>query len=154
MRLIPLELQPTNNASRRKAWEAHLIHRGKTLTPDGINRQNERSTILIFCLYTFFFCICLSYHCILHAYDSRNFSSIVFVCFVFMVVLLLFLFLLFLLQSVREKLAYLVNIFLSIPMTGLVQLTQAQFTGMAIYVCVFIHYFIYFKGMFIIIILI
>ena len=29
MRLIPLELQPTINASRRKAREAFLIYRGK-----------------------------------------------------------------------------------------------------------------------------
>ena len=42
MRLIPLELQPTINASRRKAREAFLIHRGKTLSPEGINRKNER----------------------------------------------------------------------------------------------------------------
>ncbi len=39
--LIPLELQPTNNASRRKAREAYLIHRGQTLAPNGINRRNE-----------------------------------------------------------------------------------------------------------------
>ena len=42
MRLIPLELQPTINASRRKAREDFLIHRGKTLSPEGINRKNER----------------------------------------------------------------------------------------------------------------
>ena len=42
MRLIPLELQPTINASRRKARETFLIHRGKTLSPEGINRKNER----------------------------------------------------------------------------------------------------------------
>ena len=36
MRLIPLELQrPSNNGSRRKAREACLIERGRTLTPDG-----------------------------------------------------------------------------------------------------------------------
>lgn len=42
MKVIPLELQPTYNASRRKAREAYLIHKGKTLSPDGINRRNER----------------------------------------------------------------------------------------------------------------
>jgi len=42
MTLISLELQPTNNASRRKAGEAYLIQKGQTLTPDGINRRNER----------------------------------------------------------------------------------------------------------------
>ena len=42
MRLIPLELQPTIDASRRKAREAFLIYRGKTLSPEGINRKNER----------------------------------------------------------------------------------------------------------------
>ena len=41
MKLIPLELQPTNNASRRKAREAYLIEKGQTLTPHGINRRNE-----------------------------------------------------------------------------------------------------------------
>ena len=42
MRLIPLELQPTINASHRKARETFLIHRGNTLSPEGINRRNER----------------------------------------------------------------------------------------------------------------
>ena len=42
MTLIPLELQPTPNTSRRKAREAYLIHRGQTLEPNGINRRNER----------------------------------------------------------------------------------------------------------------
>ena len=42
MRLIPLELQPTLNTSRRKAREAYLIHRGQTLEPSGMNRRNER----------------------------------------------------------------------------------------------------------------
>ena len=41
MKLIPLELQPTNNASRRKAREAYFIGKGQTLTPHGINRRNE-----------------------------------------------------------------------------------------------------------------
>ena len=42
MTLIPLELQPTLNTSRRKAREAYLIHRGQTLEPSGMNRRNER----------------------------------------------------------------------------------------------------------------
>ena len=41
MGLIPLELQPTPSASRRKAREAYLIHRGQIISPDGINRRNE-----------------------------------------------------------------------------------------------------------------
>ena len=41
MGLIPLELQPTPSASRRKAREAYLIHRGQTISPYGINRRNE-----------------------------------------------------------------------------------------------------------------
>ena len=42
MRLIPLELQrPSNNGSRRKVGEAYLMRR-RTLSPDGLNRQNER----------------------------------------------------------------------------------------------------------------
>ena len=43
MRLIPLELQrPSSNGSRRKAREAYLIERGRTLSPNGLNRRNER----------------------------------------------------------------------------------------------------------------
>ena len=38
--LIPLELQPTLSMSSRKAREAYLIDRGKTLSPDGLNRRN------------------------------------------------------------------------------------------------------------------
>ena len=41
MKLIPLELQPTLSMSRRKGREAYLIDRGKTLSPDGLNRRNE-----------------------------------------------------------------------------------------------------------------
>ena len=41
MELITLELQPTLSMSRQKAREACLIHRGKTLSPDGLNRGNE-----------------------------------------------------------------------------------------------------------------
>ena len=43
MGLIPLELQPTPGASPRKAREAYLMHRGQTISLDGINnRRNER----------------------------------------------------------------------------------------------------------------
>ena len=38
MELITLELQPTFRISRRKAREVYLIDRGKTLSPDGLNR--------------------------------------------------------------------------------------------------------------------
>ena len=41
MELILLELQPTLSMSRRKAREAYLIDRGKTLLPDSRNRRNE-----------------------------------------------------------------------------------------------------------------
>ena len=54
MTLIPLELQPTLNTSRRKAREAYLIHRGQTPEPSGMNRRNERClfTFLVLMLYT------------------------------------------------------------------------------------------------------
>ena len=42
MILIPLEILPTKDTSRRKAREAYLIHKGKTLSPLGLNRRNER----------------------------------------------------------------------------------------------------------------
>ena len=42
MTLIPLELQPTLNTSRRKAKEAYLIHRDQSLEPSGKNRRKER----------------------------------------------------------------------------------------------------------------
>ena len=40
--ILLIDVQPTINASRRKAREAFLIYRGKTLSPEGINRKNER----------------------------------------------------------------------------------------------------------------
>ena len=39
--LIPFELQPTLSMSRGEAREAYLIKRGKTLSPDGLNRKDE-----------------------------------------------------------------------------------------------------------------
>ena len=47
----PLELQPTLSMSRRKAREAFLIDRGKTLSPDGPNRRNKHCTFSIFIVY-------------------------------------------------------------------------------------------------------
>ena len=41
MGLIPLELQPTPSASRQKAREAYLIHRGQTISPDGIRDRRK-----------------------------------------------------------------------------------------------------------------
>ena len=41
MELILVELQPTLSMSLRKAREEYLIDRGKTLSPDGLNRRNE-----------------------------------------------------------------------------------------------------------------
>ena len=43
MELISLELQLVHSTSRRKAQQVYLIDRGKTLSPDGINRRNEQS---------------------------------------------------------------------------------------------------------------
>ncbi|XP_078372690.1 uncharacterized protein LOC144656333 [Oculina patagonica] len=42
MSLVPLELLPTKSTSRRKAREAYLIDRGKTLEPNGLNRRSEQ----------------------------------------------------------------------------------------------------------------
>ena len=41
IRLIPLELIHTNRDSLRKAREAHLIDKAKTLEPQGLNRRDE-----------------------------------------------------------------------------------------------------------------
>ena len=41
IRLIPLELQPPKNTARRKAREACFIEKGRTLSPDSLNRRNE-----------------------------------------------------------------------------------------------------------------
>ena len=41
MILIPLEQLHTSRDSIRKAREAFLIHRGKTLEPAGLNRRDE-----------------------------------------------------------------------------------------------------------------
>ena len=40
--LILLELLPTKCTSHRKAREAYLIDRGKTLEPNGLNRRHEQ----------------------------------------------------------------------------------------------------------------
>jgi len=47
MGLIPLGLQPTLSTARRKAREAYLKDRGKTLSPDGLNQRNEHWTVSI-----------------------------------------------------------------------------------------------------------
>ena len=39
--LIPIELIRSKRDSVRKAREAHLINKAKTLDPSGINRRNE-----------------------------------------------------------------------------------------------------------------
>lgn len=39
--LIPLELKRSNCDAVRKAREAHLIHKGKALSPLGMNRRGE-----------------------------------------------------------------------------------------------------------------
>ena len=46
--LIPLELIRSNRDAVRKAREAHLIHKGNTLSPLGINRRDDVSTV---CMY-------------------------------------------------------------------------------------------------------
>ena len=49
--LIPLERQPTLGMSRRKAREAYRLNRGKTLSPDGLNRKDKRWTVTYRSLY-------------------------------------------------------------------------------------------------------
>ena len=39
--LIPLELIRSNRDAVRKVREAHLIHKGNTLSPLGMNRRDE-----------------------------------------------------------------------------------------------------------------
>ena len=41
MQLIPLELVKSNRNSVRKARETHLIGRGQTLKPHGLNKKDE-----------------------------------------------------------------------------------------------------------------
>ena len=41
MQLIPLKLVKSNRDGVRKAREAHLIERGQTLEPLGLNRRDE-----------------------------------------------------------------------------------------------------------------
>ena len=41
VRLIPIELIRSKRDSERKAREAHLINKAKTLHPFGINRRDE-----------------------------------------------------------------------------------------------------------------
>ena len=86
MTLIPLELQPTPNTSHRKVKEAHLIHRGQTLEPSGMNRQNERwqftfisiSVVYIYHYSCYFYRLNINCNCIssLFKFYSRYFSCI------------------------------------------------------------------------------
>ena len=41
IQLIPFELIKSNCHDVRKAREAHLIHKGQTLEPKGLNRRDE-----------------------------------------------------------------------------------------------------------------
>ena len=45
--LIPLELIRSNRDAVRKAREAHIIHKGNTLSPPGINRRDEAHRYMI-----------------------------------------------------------------------------------------------------------
>ena len=69
MKLIPLELQPTNNASRRKAREACFIEKGQTLTPHGINRRNEHQLVNLFYFIFIFIFIFYIFACYSHFSD-------------------------------------------------------------------------------------
>ena len=62
MILIPLELQPTLNTSRRKAREAYLTPRGQTLESSGMNRRNER----VFFFFFTFYCVAQTQETIPH----------------------------------------------------------------------------------------
>ena len=55
MTLIPLELIKSNRDSVRKAREAYLIERGKTLEPLDMNKKDESNTFFISstCYYLF-----------------------------------------------------------------------------------------------------
>ena len=57
MELITLESQPTFIMSRRKAREAYLIDRGKTLSQDDLNRLFYFYSIIIY-LYIILCSIC------------------------------------------------------------------------------------------------
>ena len=59
MELITLELQPTFSISRRKAREAYLIDRGKTLSPDSLNRLFYFYCIIIYQ----YIIVCSIYNC-------------------------------------------------------------------------------------------
>ena len=67
MLLIPLELQVTNNPSRRKAREAYFIQRGQTLTPlmTSTDEMNANFGRFIYC--NFFFPTCTIYHLFIHS---------------------------------------------------------------------------------------
>ena len=63
MLLIPIEKFKNGLDSSRKAREAHLIHKAKTIEPLGINKRDE---LLLYIVYLLFFCylVFLSSHTI------------------------------------------------------------------------------------------
>ena len=63
MLLIPIEKLKNGRDSFRKAREAHLIHKAKTIEPLGINKRDE---LLLYIVYLLFFCylVFLSSHTI------------------------------------------------------------------------------------------
>ena len=63
MLLIPIEKIKNGRDSFRKAREAHLIHKAKTIEPLGINKRDE---LLLYKVYLLFFCylVFLSSHTI------------------------------------------------------------------------------------------
>ena len=65
MKLIPLELQPTSNTSRRKAREAYLIHRGQTLEPSGTDEMNAECLTILHYLRLIYFILFYSFYFVL-----------------------------------------------------------------------------------------
>ena len=51
--LVPLELITSNSGAIRKAREAFLISKGKTLEPFGLNRRDETWSIYFLFFYIF-----------------------------------------------------------------------------------------------------
>ena len=54
MKLIPLELVKSNRDSVRKAREAHLIERGQTLEPHGLNKKLSAFLLLQLSMFSSF----------------------------------------------------------------------------------------------------
>ena len=51
VRLIPIEKLKNGRDSFRKACEAHLIHKAKTIEPLGINKRDELSLYIVYLLF-------------------------------------------------------------------------------------------------------